>query len=126
MGSPVQMLSGLMWALQIQPSFAIEGSEVMKACVNYAPCSSYELTPVFLAAVISWLLKILGAQRASREFAVRVSRRDGKMCGVCSSLGLEMGCPQVMEHCDPLQLFFLVFMFSRLMWFNLSSCNLHS
>lgn len=34
-----KMLSGLMWALHIQSSFAIESSEVMKAHVNYAPCS---------------------------------------------------------------------------------------
>ena len=80
MGSPLQILSGLMWALQSQPSFATQSSEVMKAHVNYAPCSSYELTLVFLAAVISWLLKILDSQRASREFAVRVGRRDSKMC----------------------------------------------
>lgn len=80
MGSPVQMLSGLMWALQIQSSFAIESSEVMKTHNNYTPCSIHELTLFFLSAVISWLLKILGSQRAPREFAVRVSRRDGKMC----------------------------------------------
>lgn len=83
-GSLVQMLSGLMWAPQIEPSlsgvFAIESSEVMKAHVNYALCSSYELMAVFLAAVISWLLKIPDCQRASREFAVRVSRRGGEMC----------------------------------------------
>lgn len=79
-GSSMQMLSGLMWAVQIQPSFAIKSSEVPKARVNYAPCSSYELTPAVLAAVMSWLLKIPRSRRTSRESAVRVRRRDGKMC----------------------------------------------
>jgi len=38
---------------QIQPSFVIESSEVMKMDVNYAPYTSYELTPVVLAVIIS-------------------------------------------------------------------------
>lgn len=105
-----------MWALQIQTSlsraFAIESSEVMKARVNYAPCSSYELMLVFLAAVISWLLKIQGSQCASREFAVRVSRRAGETCWCLRQPWARTGCPQVKGHCDTLELFVPVLLFS--------------
>lgn len=57
----MQVLSGLMSALQSKPSLAVDSSEVMNAHENYAPCSSYELTLVVLPAVASCLLKILGS-----------------------------------------------------------------
>lgn len=103
-----------MWALQTQPSlsgvFAIESSEVMEAHVIYAPWGSCGFTPVVLDAVISWLLKILGSQRASREL---LSESAGELVRcVWGSLGAGMGCPQVMGHSDPLQLFSSVSMFS--------------
>lgn len=80
----------------------------------------------------SWLLLSPGYLKSQTVNVLQgnlLSESAGEVvrcAGVSGSLGLEMGCPQVMDHCDSLQLFFLVFIFIWLMWFNLYSCNLHS